>query len=167
MQDRDETTRLDALDKAMVEYNAGDTRRIDHAHKVTAYAKELREKEGGDYLIVVAAGLLHDIGIHQAEAKHGSASGKFQEIEGPPIAREIMTKLNFTLAQIDEVCAIVGNHHSPCKINTVNFKCLYDADWLVNLHDDFNITDKHKLASIIDSVLLTASGKTRAREIYL
>ncbi len=167
MPDKDVTARLYALDKAMVEYNAGDTCRIDHAHKVTGYAKELREKEGGDYLIVAAAGLLHDIGIHQAEAKHGSASGKFQEIEGPPIAREIMTKLDFTPEQIDEVCDIVGNHHSPGKINTVNFKCLYDADWLVNLHDDFNITDKQKLTGIIDNVMLTASGKARAGEIYL
>ena len=162
-----EITLLDALDKAMVEYNAGDTRRIDHAHKVTAYAKELHAKEGGDYLIIAAAGLLHDIGIHQAEAKYGSANGKYQEIEGPPIARDIMTRLRFTPAQIDEVCAIVGNHHSPGRITTVNFKCLYDADWLVNIGDEYDIKDKHKLTSIIDTVMLTPSGKSRAREIYL
>jgi HD superfamily phosphodiesterase len=142
MPDKDVTGRLAALDKAMVDYNAGDIRRIDHAHKVTTYAKELLEKEGGDYLIVVAAGLLHDIGIHQAEVKHGSVNSKFQEIEGPPIAREIMARLKFTLEQIGEVCSIISNHHSPGKINTVNFKCLYDADWIVNLRDEFNITDK-------------------------
>ena len=167
MPDKDATAMLAALDRAMVEYNAGDTRRIDHAHKVTAYARELQAKERGDYLVVTAAGLLHDIGIHQAEAKYGSPNGKYQEIEGPPVAREIMTRLNFTPAQVDEVCAIVGNHHSPGKINTVNFKCLYDADWLVNIRDDFNITDKQKLSAIIDNVMLTESGKARARQIYL
>ncbi|MBI4267932.1 MAG: HD domain-containing protein [Chloroflexi bacterium] len=156
-----------AVEQAMVAYFAGDTRRIEHARKVTGYAEELMMQESGDYVTVVAAGLLHDIGIHEAERKHGSTTGKYQELEGPPIARGILSSLKFAPALIDEICDIVGNHHSPGKIDTINFKVVYDADWLVNIRDEYDIKDRAKLASIIDDVLLTESGKTLARKIYL
>ena len=56
--------------------------------------------------------------------------------EGPPIAREILTGLGFEKGQVEEICEIIGHHHSPGKINTTNFKILYDAEWLVNLKDE-------------------------------
>ncbi|MBI4296505.1 MAG: HD domain-containing protein, partial [Chloroflexi bacterium] len=156
-----------AIEQAMVAYFGGDTRRIEHARKVTAYAEELVAREGGDYQTVVAAALLHDIGIHQAERKYGSTAGKYQELEGPPIARGILDNLKVEPARIDEICDIVGNHHSPGKIHTIDFKVVYDADWLVNIRDEYVIIDRAKLASIFDNVLLTESGKALARIIYL
>ena len=156
----------ESLLRAMEGYFGGDERRINHARRVTDYAEGLMATEGGDYPIVIGAAVLHDIGIHEAERKYHSSGGKFQEKEGPPIARRILTGLGFERGQIEEICAIIGHHHSPGKINTVNFKVLYDADWLVNLGDEFDIRDKNKLASIIDTVFLTASGRTLAREIY-
>lgn len=151
----------------MEQYFGRDTRRIEHAYKVTAYAEELLKTEGGDSTIVIAAGLLHDIGIHQAEKKYGSTGGKYQEIEGPPIAREILTKLSFAPEQIEEICRIIAHHHSPGKVNSRNFKILYDSDWLVNIEDEYDIRDKTKLANIVDRVFLTHSGKSLARTIYL
>ena len=44
--------------------------------------------------VVRAAAVLHDIGIREAERKHGSSAGKYQEVEGPPIARRILEKLS-------------------------------------------------------------------------
>jgi len=70
----------DALLGAMESYFGGDTKRINHARRVTAYAEQLLEREGGDYPVVIGAGVLHDIGIHEAERKHGSPGGRFQEI---------------------------------------------------------------------------------------
>jgi len=157
----------EALMKAMEAYFDGDTKRINHAHRVTAYAEELVKREGGDYPIIIGASILHDIGIHQAEKKYGSTSGKYQEKEGPPIARRILAQLGFEKNQIEEICQIIAHHHSPGRINTRNFKVLYDADWLVNLRDEYHIQDRHKLASIIDRVFLTQSGKVIARGIYL
>jgi len=156
-----------ALIRAMEDYFKGDTKRINHAHRVTEYAEELLKREGGDYSIVIGASVLHDIGIHQAQKKYGSTSGKYQEKEGPPIARRILARLGFERSQIEEICDIIAHHHSPGKINTRNFKILYDADWLVNLRDEYDIQDKNKLADIIDRVLLTESGKAMARTIYL
>jgi len=101
------------------------------------------------------------------ECYQGSAVGKYQEKEGPPIARRILTRLGFEPNQIEEICEIIAHHHSPGKINTQNFKILYDADWLVNLRDEYDIQDRHKLSNIIDKVFLTRSGKALAREVYL
>ncbi|MEE9400316.1 MAG: hypothetical protein V3V23_08615, partial [Dehalococcoidales bacterium] len=60
-----------ALLTAMQDYFNGDTRRINHARKVMEYAEEVLKKEGGDYLIVIGASILHDIGIHEAQKKYG------------------------------------------------------------------------------------------------
>ncbi len=156
-----------ALLQAMETYFDGDTKRIEHARKVTAYAEELWRQEGADYPTVLAASVLHDIGIHEAERKHGSTGGRYQKIEGPPIARQILAEMDFDPGKIDEVCEIIAHHHSPGRITTSNFGVLYDADWLVNLRDDYDISDRKKLATIIDRVFLTESGKALARRVYL
>jgi HD superfamily phosphodiesterase len=160
-------TARDALLGAMEAYFNGDTRRISHAHKVLSYATELLEREMGNHPTVIGAAILHDIGIHEAERKYGSTLGKYQEMEGPPIARQILAGLGYKPDQIEEICEIIAHHHSPGKINTTNFKIVYDADWLVNLRDEYNIRDRKKLASIINRVFLTAGGKTIAKNIYL
>lgn len=156
-----------ALMRAMEAYFKADARRINHGHRVTDDAEELLKREGGDYTVVIGASVLHDIGIHQAQEKYGSTSGKYQEKEGPPIARRILTRLGFEQNQIEEICEIIAHHHSPGKIATKNFGILYDADWLVNLRDEYDIQDRNKLTSIIEKVFLTQSGKALAREIYL
>ena len=157
----------EALMRAMEAYFKGDAKRITHAQRVTKYAEELLKREGGDYSIVIGASVLHDIGIHQADKKYGSTIGKYQEQEGPPIARGILTKLGIEQSQIEEICEIIAHHHSPGVITTKNFEILYDADWLVNLKDEYDIRDRAKLNNIIERVLLTQSGKTLARKIYL
>lgn len=156
-----------ALMQAMEAYFNGDKKRIQHARKVTEYAEELLQPEGGDYSVVIGASLLHDIGIPQAQEKYGSATGKYQEKEGPPVARRILNDLGADQDQIQEICEIIAHHHSPGKITTRNFGIVYDADWLVNLKDEYDIRDKSKLRNIIDRVFLTQSGKALARQVYL
>ncbi len=156
-----------ALIEAMEAYFGQDTKRINHAHRVAGYAEELLKLEAGDYPVVIAAALLHDIGIHVAERKHGSTAGKYQEKEGPPIAREIMSRLGFPAHQIEECCQIIAHHHSPGRVNTMNFKILYDADWLVNLKDEYKTEDKSILSTVIEKLFLTDSGRLLAKQIYL
>ena len=155
-----------SLIMAMETYFGADSRRIEHAHHVTGFAELLLSPEGGIYDVVIGAAVLHDIGIPNAEKKYGSANGKYQEIEGPPVAREILTRMDFKTGQIDEICQIIAHHHSPGQITTQNFKILYDADWLVNLKDEFDIKDKEKLGNIIERVFLTESGRELARQTY-
>ena len=58
---------------AMMRYNAGDPKRIQHALKVYAYAALIGEREGLDerrLAALKAAAALHDIGIHNCETKY-------------------------------------------------------------------------------------------------
>lgn len=160
-------TKKDLLLFEMEKYFAADQRRINHAKKVLEFAEQLLEKEGAEPLVVISAAILHDIGIHKAEEKYKSSAGSYQELEGPPIAREIMQKLQFKKEVVDEVCEIIANHHSPGKIDTVNFKVLYDADWLVNLKDEFDTKDREGLDKTINKVFLTPSGKELAKRLYI
>lgn len=126
------------LIKEMEQYFGKDEKRICHAHRVLGYAEKLLEKEGADPEIVYAAAVLHDIGIHAAEKKHGSTAGKFQEIEGPPIAEHILNRIGFPENKRGEVLEIIAHHHSPGIVETVNFKILYEADCLVNKEAEQN-----------------------------
>ena len=122
----------DQIIKEMQAYFGADQKRINHALKVTQYAEELLAKGAGDYDVVIAAAVLHDIGIHEAEGKYNSNAGQYQEIEGPPIARGILEKLGATSALIEEVCEIIAHHHHPGVVQTKNFQILYEADYRVN-----------------------------------
>ena len=141
-----------------------DEKRIGHALSVLSYAEEILREEPGDPEIVVAAALLHDIGIHEAERKHGSNAGRYQEIEGPPIAEKILKSLGADTDFIAEVCDIVGHHHSSRKVETVNFKILFDADTIVNLSDEVPPSRRSALDKKLERMLLTPAGVSTARQ---
>ena len=107
------------------------------------------------------------MGIKTAEKKYGSAAGHHQEKEGPDIARKILLKLGCKKEDIDEICEIIAHHHTPGKVDTQNFKILYDSDRLINLKDEVDLDDKKKLRGMIDKVFLTKSGKEIAQKKYL
>jgi len=153
----------DRLIAEMKQYFDGDEKRISHALRVTGFAEEILLEEKGNEDVVIAAAILHDIGIREAERKYGSSAGHYQEIEGPPIAREILKRQGLEEPFIEEVCEIIANHHSPGKVNTSNFKIVYDADWLVNLKDEHGHKDEEKISRIIDKVFSTPTGKKIAR----
>jgi len=146
---------------------AGDQKRIEHALAVLNYAEQIQAAEGGDPLVVKAAAILHDIGIIQAERKHGSTAAKYQEIEGPIIAREILAKFNLDKADVEHICRIIANHHSAKNIDTIEFRIVWDADWLVNLPVDFTDTSKEKLKEIIDKTFKTCKGRQIAVESFV
>ncbi len=159
--------RIAQVQEAMQEYFGDDSRRIDHALRVTAFACQLMETEPATPDLVVATALLHDIGIREAERKYGSSAGNLQEIEGPPVARDILSRLGFGETFINEVCGIIGAHHSPGEVDTDNFRIIWDADWLVNLGDECDTSDKEKVRTIIERTFLTRTGKGMAKRIYL
>ncbi|MDD4910552.1 MAG: HD domain-containing protein [Candidatus Omnitrophica bacterium] len=157
----------DKIIKALENYFGQDKKRIRHARKVMDYAEEILRKEQADWHIVIPAALLHDVGIEAAEQKYGSSAGHYQEREGPAIAKETLRRMGLEKKDIDEICLIIANHHSPGKVNTDNFRVLYDADWLVNLKDEVKTGDSDKLREMINKIFLTATGKKLAEEIYL
>lgn len=143
---------------------------IDHTRTVLGHAVDIQSVEGGDLTIVKASAILHDIGIPRAREVHGSSSGEYQEIEGPPIAREILTRHGFSSDQVHHVCGIVANHHSdadPDIVTTLEFKILWDADWLVNFPRRYREATEEEKATAIDTIFKTGKGKSLAMELFL
>ncbi len=153
----------------MKRYFKQDFKRIGHATKVARYAERVLEKEGGDPAVILCAAYLHDIGIKAAEEKYQSTAAKYQQQEGPPIAKEILARLNAEEDLIEEVCDIIGHHHQPRAEETKNFKALYDADLIVNLEERQKEAPLagDKLAASIEKSFLTPRGKELARRLFL
>jgi HD superfamily phosphodiesterase len=151
----------------MKKYFGTDFKRVHHAIKVARFAEQILKMEGGNPLVVMGAAYLHDIGIHEAERKHGSPSGHYQELEGPAIAKEILEKLNVQKEMVDEICDIIGHHHSPREQETLNFQILYEADWLVNIEEEGISKDREKVEGLIGKLFRTVTGKQLAEKLYL
>lgn len=165
---RDSTILCDRLIEEMRKVFGRDQRRINHALEVLKYAEKIQLVEGGDPLVVKAAAILHDIGIHEAESKHGSAAGKFQEMEGPPIARLILVKHGIKTELIEHICQIIANHHSAQGIDTTEFRIVWDADRLVNfgevVSDDGG---REKVKELIENTFKTMTGRQLATELFI
>jgi HD superfamily phosphodiesterase len=153
----------------MKRYFKSDFKRIGHATRVARHAERIGRNERGNLAVILASAYLHDIGIHEAEKKYNSTAAKYQEQEGPPIARSIMIKLGAKEELIEEVCDIIGHHHHPRSEETINFKVLYDADLITNLEEKQkeNPTAKDRMFSIIDTSFLTDSGREEGRKTLL
>lgn len=123
----------------MIGYFGADVPRINHALKVYGFASAIGRSENLDVptiQIIEMAAILHDIGIPASEKKYGSCIGKYQEIEGPPIARSILEKLKVAPSTIDRVCFLIGHHHTYTKIDNIDFQILVEADFLVNIFEN-------------------------------
>lgn len=164
------------LIEELEDYFAEDKERINHALRVTGFAEKLIDifkekypnKDINEQVIIYSA-VLHDIGIKNAELKYDSSAGHYQEIEGPPAAREIMESLNIDFEMMDEIAEIITHHHTPGKVSSNNFKLLYDADWLVNLPEVYDLKTKNKSEKekLIEKVFLCEIGKELARKEFL
>lgn len=152
----------------MIRYFGDDTRRINHALKVYGFAscisgrENLSEKEKN---IIEIAAILHDIGIKQAEKKYNSSAGKYQEIEGPAIAREILSEVEIDRDIVDRICYIIGNHHSYQKIDGADFQIIVEADFLVNIFEDG--IAKYSIESVRDKYFKTKTGLSLIDIMYL
>ena len=147
-----------------------DKRRINHALKVLRFAEMIMEGEKvADELrtIVTITALLHDVGIKTAEEKYKSSAGRYQEIEGPPIAEEIMRRRDESQAVMGRVAYIIGGHHTAAKNNGLDFQIIWEADLLVNIAEDGLADGSDKLRGIIDRNFRTGTGKAIAYREYL
>lgn len=144
---------------AMMQKNSGDTKRIEHSLKVFAYAQLLGVAELLDdrtLEILELTALLHDIGIHIAERKYGTSTSHYQEVEGPPVAREILKYLEYDPEIIERVCFIISKHHTFTAIDNIDFQLLVEADFLVNSTED-HLTD-HQIISFAKNIFKSESG---------
>jgi HD superfamily phosphodiesterase len=157
----------EAVRREMERFFGDDMRRIAHALEVASHALQIQASEGGHQDIVTMASLLHDVGIKPAEERYGSSAGNYQEKLGPPIAGEILGRLGVEEEKISAVKELIAHHHTPGKITTKEFACLWDADFIVNLREVAPKMEAEKLLHLIDEKFMTNEGKRIAREIFL
>lgn len=152
----------------MIKYYSKDPRRVNHFLKVFSFAKSIGELEDLDkdtQDILEVAAVMHDIGIKISEEKYNSSAGNYQEIEGPPVAREMLLKLNFNEEFIERVCYLIGNHHTYSKIDGIDYQILIEADFLVNIYEDE--IEIPQIESIKEKYFKTKAGTEFLINLYL
>lgn len=152
----------------MIYYYQHDVKRINHFTKVYGFAKYIGEMEGleGDTLETLEiAALTHDIGIKLSEEKYQSSSGKYQELEGPPIAEEKLKALDVPDKMIERISFLIGHHHTYTAIDGLDFQALVEADFIVNIHEEDLSEDA--IRSIGDKVFKTKTGSELFRKMYV
>lgn len=152
---------------ATIAYDAGDVKRIQHFLKVHAFARLIGLEEGLDphtQFVLETAAVVHDIGIHRAEAVYGRNTGKYQEELGPAEADALLTQLNWPLDVIERVKYLVGHHHTYTNVDGIDYQILLEADFLVNLYEDEEppVAQKH----VYETIFKTETGKRLCRQQF-
>jgi len=123
----------------MIKYYSGDPKRIQHFLKVYEFASLIADGEGLDedtYFILTTAAVVHDIGIKACEEKYGRCCGPLQELEGPPIAEEMLKRLGYEDRVIERVKYLIAHHHTYKNVDGQDYRILIEADCLVNLFEE-------------------------------
>lgn len=149
------------LVEAMIAYDRGDVRRIQHFIKVHDFAATIASLEKLDSdttFILEAAAILHDIGIHRSEAVYGDCGGKHQEELGPAEAEALLQQVGgFTPEQVERICFLIAHHHTYRGIDAPDWQILIEADYLVNSFEDNLCIDA--VRHFGQKVFKTQSGK--------
>ena len=152
----------------MIEYYKGDPKRMNHFQKVYAFAHLIgvSEKLKGDELFLLdIAALTHDIGIKESEKKYSSSAGKYQELEGPPVAEKLLENLGFEKVFIEKVCYLIGHHHTYTHIDSKPYQILVEADFIVNIYED-NM-DRKSVETVKNKIFKTRTGTKILSEMFL
>lgn len=156
------------LINCMIDYYAGDAKRIQHFLKVYEFARLIGLMEGLDehtQNILESAAVVHDIGIKISEQKYGSSAGNYQEMEGPEEARKMLESLDYPKQDIERICYLVGHHHTYNNIDGTDYQILVEADFLVNLYEDSS--SLKTIETVYHKIFKTEYGKRLCRKIYL
>ena len=161
--------KLAQLMAAVIKYDHGDVKRIQHLIKVhdLCLTIGLMENMPAEELWTLeAAAMLHDIGIHAGEAKHGGkCTGKHQEEEGPAVAQEILDSVGgFSAQQTERIKYLIAHHHTYSDIQGLDYQILVEADFLVNLYEDGEPLSA--VEKVQERIFKTASGLAVLKSMY-
>ncbi len=159
---------LEKLAAAAIAYDAGDARRVQHLMKVYAFCRLIGRSEGLDARqqnVLEAAALLHDIGIHQAESKHGSPAGVWQEKEGPAVAAPMLRQAGADEQELARVCWLIAHHHTYGAGEDTDLRILFEADFLVNAYEQ-NLPEQ-TCRTACERIFRTETGRRFLRDMFL
>ena len=158
---------ISKLIEKMIEYEKGCPKRINHFLKVSYFAKIIAESENlteMEKTVLETVTILHDVGIKISLKKYNSSAGKYQELEGPPIAAKILAERDSPKEIIDRVCFLIKNHHTYENIDGIDHQILIEADFIVNIFEEE--FDKETVLKIKNNFFKTASGKKLLDTLY-
>lgn len=159
---------IDKILEEMKEVFKEDPSLIEHTLKVLQNAKDIMEGEdikGQEEELITLVAILHDIGIIEARKKYGSSKGIYQEKEGARIAEEILQRIGYNKGS-DRICHIIANHHTPSKIDGIDFQIQWEADLLENLKALDREKQEKEIKDCIDQNFKTKTGVALAHERF-
>lgn len=145
---------------AMCRYEAGCPKRVQHFMKVYAFSQTIGRKEqisAAVQQVLETAAIVHDIGIRPSEKKYGSGAGHYQELEGPPAARKLLSDLHYPAQITERVAYLVGHHHTYHDIEGMDYQILVEADFLVNIYEGG--MQKDEIVNVREKIFRTRTGK--------
>lgn len=139
---------------------------IEHTERVVANVEEVLDGEAAPAAtreVAFLAAALHDIGAPEALRKFGSIEARYQELEGPAVARDILERAGVPPEIVLRTCHIIGHHHTPSAVDGLDFEAVWDADLIDALTFAAREVPVATLEPRIDSELRTRSGRALAR----
>lgn len=159
---------IDKIILKMIKYFDGDAKRINHALKVYSLSKSIGNLEDigeAKQEILEMSAVLHDIGIKVSEEKYKSSAGKYQEIEGPKVAVDLLEEFNLENEVIDRICFLIAHHHTYSSIDDIDLQILIESDFIVNIFEDQIDTKTVKMVK--EKYFRTKAGIEILESMYL
>lgn len=156
------------LIEKMIDYYAGDPKRVQHFLKVHEFAGLIGEAEQlpeDELAVLKTAAIVHDIGIKASEQKYGSSAGKYQEKEGPVIADPLLRSCGYGEEIIDRVLFLIAHHHTYDQIEGNDYQILVEADFLVNLFEDNS--SRIAAENVRKNIFRTKTGRWYLEKMFL
>lgn len=151
----------------MMDYFAGDPARIHHFMKVLSYTRliahgeELTEEE---CFLLETTAILLDVGMKVCEQEYNSREDKYLRIESPKLAEKMLSDLGYAEDFIEKVKGLIDFHHSLEETDDIYSRILYEADFLVNIHEEEH--DAMTIRIIYSNIFYTDTGKELCLKLY-
>lgn len=152
---------------AVIEYDKGDPKRIQHFIKVHSFARLIGKQEKlSDEMMkaLETAAILHDIGIHEGERLYGRNDGEIQQKLGLVIAKEILESVGGYEDVAERVMHLIARHHTYTDIDGKDLQILIEADFIVNLYEDN--ASKNAVRNAYEKIFVTESGKKILKDSF-
>lgn len=159
---------ISQLTREMIRISQGNLHDINHFLKVYAYARTIGLEEGMPEAVqttLEAAALVHDIACPLCREKYGNTNGKYQELEGGPMARELLRSLGASPELTERVAYLVEHHHTPAAVDGPDYQILLEADYLVNA--DESPFSRENIENARSVLFKTKTGIALLDAIYL
>ncbi len=165
-----EASLADRIVETMRSVLKGDPEQLTHPLLVLDRAQEILLEEKADPKVVLAAALLHDIGLPRPREAPGASDPTGQEVEVVPLARQVLGELNLRSDATDQVCDIIcrlaphrePHQHSADGPDTPEFCVVWDADHLAAAPDPIAGQSEERQRAIIQKTFRTPTGRRLA-----